>query len=414
MPYARWAMFTRYRTVLSHPGALRFSLTAFVARLPISIDTLGIVLLVTGLGGSYGLAGGLSATYTIANGLCSVVQGRVLDHLGQSRVLPVVATVFALGIGGLIWVVEAGGPIIVAYLCAALAGAAYPPIGSAVRARWSFVLAGRPVEVQTAYALESVIDEMIFIVGPTIATVLATQWHPWSALGLGLVAGLLGSLALAMQRSTEPVPQRSQPDSGPRPPMPWVPVVALAAVSFALGSMFAAAEVSTVAFSAELGAKPYAGVLLAAWALGSMLAGLVTGTVRWTWSSAERVRLGAVVLALVMVPMSFIDSMVGMGIALFVAGFAIAPTLIATMTAVEQTVPGPRLTEGIAIIHTGLAAGLAPGAALAGLVIDSHGASASYLVALGGGVVAALIGLWVPRLVPRGPGAAVPAHSPAP
>ena len=120
----------------------------------------------------------LSATYTIANGLCSVVQGRVLDHLGQSRVLPVVATVFALGIGGLIWVVEAGGPIIVAYLCAALAGAAYPPIGSAVRARWSFVLAGRPVEVQTAYALESVIDEMIFIVGPTIATVLATQWHP--------------------------------------------------------------------------------------------------------------------------------------------------------------------------------------------------------------------------------------------
>jgi predicted MFS family arabinose efflux permease len=196
--------------------------------------------------------------------------------------------------------------------------------------------------------------------------------------------------------------------------MPWVPVIALAAVSFALGSMFAAAEVSTVAFSAEQGAKSYAGVLLAAWALGSMLAGLVTGTVHWTRSSAERVRFGAVVLALVMVPMSFIGSMVGMGIALFVAGFAIAPTLIATMTAVEQTVPGPRLTEGIAIIHTGLAAGLAPGAALAGLVIDSHGASTSYLVALGGGVVAALVGLWMPRLVPRGSGAAVPAPSRAP
>jgi predicted MFS family arabinose efflux permease len=144
-----------------------------------------------------------------------------------------------------------------------------------------------------------------------------------------------------------------------------------------------------------------------------MLAGLFTGTFRWRRSSAERVRIGAVVLALVMVPMSFIGSMVGMGIALFVAGLAIAPTLIATMTAVEQTVPGPRLTEGIAIIHTGLAAGLAPGAALAGLVIDSHGASTSYLVALGGGIVAAVIGLWVPRLVPRSAGA-VPVPSSAP
>lgn len=414
MPYARWAMFTRYRTVLSHPGALRFSLTAFVARLPISVETLGIVLLVTGVGGSYALAGGLSATYTVANALCSMLQGRVLDHLGQSRVLPVGASLFAVGVAGLIAVVESGGPDALAYVCAALAGASYPPIGSAVRARWSYVLTGRPVEVQTAYALESVIDEMIFIVGPTLATVLATQWHPWSALGLGLVTGLFGSLALAVQRSTEPRPGRSLPGSGPRPPMPWVPVVALAAVSFALGSMFAAAEVSTVAFSAEQGAKPYAGVLLACWSLGSMLAGLITGTIHWTWSPAQRVRVGSGMLAVVMIPMAFIDSMVGMGIALFVAGFAIAPTLIATMTAVEQGVPGPRLTEGIAIIHTGLAAGLAPGAALAGVVIDAHGASASYLVALGGGVTAALIGLWMPRLVPARAATAVPARSPAP
>jgi MFS family permease len=403
-------MFTRYRTVLSRPGALRFSATAFVARLPISIETLGIVLLVTGLSESYGLAGALSATYTIANGLSAVVQGRVLDRFGQSRVLPVVSTVFAAGVGGLIATLESGGPDAVAYLCAAVAGASYPPIGSAVRARWSHVLAGRPTEVQTAYALESVIDEMIFIIGPTVATVLATQWQPWSALGLALVTGWLGSLALAAQRSTEPVPQRASHASGPRPAMPWVPVIVLAAVSFALGSMFAAAEVSTVAFSAEQHAKPYAGVLLASWALGSALAGLLTGTLRWNWSPGERVRAGAIALAVVMVPMSFIGSMVGMGIALFVAGFAIAPTLIATMTAVEQTVPGPRLTEGIAIIHTGLAAGLAPGAALAGLVIDAHGASASYLVALGGGVVAAVVGLWVPRLMPARVPAPVATH----
>jgi predicted MFS family arabinose efflux permease len=178
--------------------------------------------------------------------------------------------------------------------------------------------------------------------------------------------------------------------------MPWGPVIVLAAVSLALGSMFAAAEVSTVAFAAEQGAKSYAGVLLASWALGSMLAGLVTGTFTWRRSPTRRVRVGSGLLALAMVPMPFVGSMAAMGLALFVAGFAIAPTLIACMSAVEQTVPAARLTEGIAIIHTGLAAGLAPGAALAGLVIDAHGASPSYLVALGGGVVAALGSLALP------------------
>jgi len=173
--------------------------------------------------------------------------------------------------------------------------------------------------------------------------------------------------------------------------------VILAAVSFALGSMFAAAEVSTVAFSSEQHAKSYAGVLLACWSAGSMLAGLITGTLAWRRPPIPRVRVGTALLALVMVPMSFVGSMLAMGVALFVAGFAIAPTLIALFAAIEHGVPAARLTEGIAITHTGLAAGLAPGAALAGLVIDAHGASPSYLVALGSGVLAALAALALPR-----------------
>jgi MFS family permease len=175
--------------------------------------------------------------------------------------------------------------------------------------------------------------------------------------------------------------------------MPWRWVIPLAVVCFALGSMFAAAEVATVAFSGEQQAKSYAGVLLALWALGSMLAGLVTGTFRWRRPAVFRVQVGSVALALVMLPIAFVGSMVVMGTALFVAGIAIAPTLIASMAATEQMVPGPRLTEGIAIMHTGIAAGLAPGAAIAGLVIDAQGASAAYLVAFGAGVVAALAGL---------------------
>lgn len=390
-------MFTRYRTVLAHSGAWRFSLTALIGRLPISVSTLGIVLLVTGLGHSYGLAGALSAAFTIANGLSSVVQGRLLDRLGQAVVLPVVITAYAAGVLALVVSVESGWPIPASFAASFVAGAAYPPIGSVVRARWSHVLSGRPGDVETAYALESVIDEVIFVIGPTVATVLATQWHPWAGLGLALLTGVPGTLALAAQRSSQPIPHPAHRVSGDRPAMPWTPVVLLACVSFALGSLFAAAEVSTVAFSSEQHAKSYAGVLLACWAAGSLVAGLVTGTLRWRRSPITRVRAGCVLLTLVMMPMTVVGSMPVMAVALFVGGFGVAPTLIALFSAIEQGVPSARLTEGIAISHTGLAAGLAPGAWFSGLVIDAHGASPSYLVPLVGGALATVIALALPR-----------------
>jgi predicted MFS family arabinose efflux permease len=94
-------------------------------------------------------------------------------------------------------------------------------------------------------------------------------------------------------------------------------------------------------------------------------------------------------MAVAMLPLSLIDSMWVMGGWLFVAGFAIAPTIVASLSMVEQAVPHSRLTEGMAIVETALVAGVAPGAALAGRIIDSHGASEAYLVSLVAGLVTA-------------------------
>jgi predicted MFS family arabinose efflux permease len=86
-----------------------------------------------------------------------------------------------------------------------------------------------------------------------------------------------------------------------------------------------------------------------------------------------------------------------MALLLFLGGSAIAPTLIAGLSLTERTVPVSRRTEGLAIMHTGIAAGIAPGAMVSGLVIDHAGASAAYLVSLGAGVVAAIAAQTVPR-----------------
>jgi MFS family permease len=173
--------------------------------------------------------------------------------------------------------------------------------------------------------------------------------------------------------------------------MPWRLVLPLALVCLTLGALFGAAEVTTVAFAEEQGKRWAAGWLLAAWSFGSLVAGLVTGAITWRSGPGVRLRWGSAAMALSMAPLMFVSSVPLMGVVLLVGGLATAPTLISTMTIVEQGVPPSRLTEGMAILHTGLVAGVAPGASIAGFVVDHSGSSAGYAVALAGGVLGALV-----------------------
>jgi MFS family permease len=389
-------MLTAYRRILAVPGALLFSATGLVARLPISMQSLGIVLLVVGVTGSYGLAGSIAGATTIANAVASIMQGRYLDRLGQSRVLPPLILTWGLALLILVVAVQAGWPRWTAFACAVVVGLALPSVGTCVRARWSYVLR-EPREVQTAYALESVVDEAVFITGPILVTALATAWHPVAGLAAAVVAGVGGTLFLAAQRTTEPPGHPLVESVADRPRMPWRVVVPLAVVALALGSLFGSAEVATVAFAEERGAPGLTGVLLALWALGSLLAGVITGAVHWTKGPALRLKVGITALTCGMFPLVLVEPVWVMGVALFLAGFAIAPSLIATLSLVEQTVPAARLTEGMAVIHTGLAAGLAPGAAICGVVVDAAGASPGYLVSAFAGLVGAVAALTLPR-----------------
>ncbi len=389
-------MLDTYRRILDVPGALLFSAAGLVARLPISMVGLGIVLLVEHATGSYGRAGAVSATYVAAGAVFTIVQGRLLDRHGQARVLVPVVAIFSASLVLLVASVQAGWPPATTYVFAAAAGATLPAAGSCVRARWSHALVGRPADVQTAFALEAVVDESVFIAGPILVTVLATAIDPVVGIATAVVAGLAGTLSLAAQRRTEPPVLEPNPATRRRR-MPWRTLAPLGVVSLALGALFGAAEVVTIAFSEEQGSQAYAGPLLALWALGSLMAGLITGAVHWRNPVVHRLRIGSLGMFAAMVPLPFVESVWLMGGILLLGGFAIAPTLIASTTLVEQTVPSSRLTEGMALLHTGIVAGVAPGAALAGAVVDQSGPSAAYLVPVAGGLLAAFAALLVPR-----------------
>ena len=382
-------MLTTYRRVLGLPGALVFSMSGLVARLPISMVSLGIVLLVSTRTGSYSLAGTVSASYLIANAVFAVFQARLIDRLGQSRVLPVAIGVFAVGLTAAMAAVELdlGAPW--PHLCAAVAGAAMPQIGSSVRSRWSRIVPDKQA-LHTAFSFEAVVDETVFILGPALVTVLATVVHPLAGLTAAIVAAVAGTTVLVTQKRTEPPPGGRTHGRGGSP-MPWAVLAPLVACAFTMGALLGGAEVATVAFSDEQGAKPLSGLLLAIWALGSLLSGVITGALRLRASNAARFRWGMLALGLLMLPLPFVDGFVLLAVFLFLSGFAISPTLIASFAWIEETVPPGRLTEGITLFTTGLGAGLAPGAALVGLVVDASGASASYWVTAAAGLLGATL-----------------------
>ena len=133
-------LLSSYRRVLATPGALLFSTTGLVARLPISMAGLGIVFLVEAGTGSYGVAGSVAAAYMVANALLAIAQGRLIDSLGQRVVLTAASVAFGVSTGVLIVSVQADWPMVTSYAAAAVAGATLPSVGSSVRARWTHVL----------------------------------------------------------------------------------------------------------------------------------------------------------------------------------------------------------------------------------------------------------------------------------
>ncbi|MFE2072146.1 MFS transporter [Streptomyces misionensis] len=148
----------------------------------------------------------------------------------------------------------------------------------------------------------------------------------------------------------------------------------------------------TVAFADERGHKGAASVVLAVYAAGSCAAGAVFGLLRLAGAPERRWLLGVAAMAVSMIPLLLVGNLPLLAVALFVAGLSIAPTMITTMSLIEEHVPRAQLTEGMTWVSTGLAVGVALGSSLGGTVIDAAGARAGYGVPALSGAVAVVVG----------------------
>jgi MFS family permease len=402
-----------YAEVFAIPRAWRFSVAGIIGRMPMSMYGLGTVLLISAGTGRYGLAGTVSAAGAIGGAVCAPQLGRLVDRLGQHRVLIPVCVIFALSVAGLVAAVVLRAPDWTLFLCGIAGGATMPQTGPMARARWSVLLAGSP-RLHTAFSVESVADELCFVVGPAAVTLLATQVHPAAGVTCAALCALGGSLWFASQRSTEPpvadvtlAPAAAASPGEARPHgrlsrLAAPGLVVLVPAYLFLGAMFVTIDLSTVAFATHSGHKALAGLILGTYALGSGTGGLWYGS--RTWHAPAWQRLAVTLLLTVAGVCTFwaMPNLLVLTPVIFLCGMTIAPTLIAGYSLLESTARPGRATEAMSWLSTGISVGVACGSTAAGFILDAFGARWGYAFAGASGVTAALIYLAGLRRVSSG------------
>jgi len=399
-----------YAEIFRAPGAKAFSAAGFIARLPLAMMTLGIVTMLSQARGEYALAGAVSATFALANALIAPQISRLVDRRGQGRVAIPATLVTVAAMAGLMLATRFGAPDWTLFLFAIGAGA-MPSLSAFVRARWTELYRDTP-QLRTAFAFESVVDEVIFMTGPIVAIGLSVAVFPEAG---PLVATLLLAAGVALfsgLKATEPPVHAAEAGRG-RSVVRLGSVRVIALTMVAVGAIFGTAEVTAVAFAEAHGATAAASLVLAAYALGSLIVGLVFGAIKPRISLATQFALAIGLAALTTLPLLIVDSIPALALVLFLAGAAVSPTIITAMGLIERLVPPSQLTEGITWVMTGIGIGMAVGSSASGRIIDEFGASAGFSVSVAAGTTALAIALlgqrWLRGRAPAG--AALPVEA---
>jgi MFS family permease len=391
---------SRYVEIFRFPGARRFSAACFIGRMPMAMVNLGVILVVAAATGRYAIAGSVSAVGALCYAILASRIGRLMDRIGQRRVLLPLTVLFTAGAVAFVVCAQLHAPLWALFVTGAWFIATMPALGTIVRSRWTELLGDSPL-LQTAFSFESVADEMIFVTGPALVTILATQVLPVAGIAVAAVLAVTGTLLVAAARKTEPPPRPRQRATGredaPRQPAqrairtPGLPVIM--AVFAGLGAMFGTIDLSTVAFATEHHHKPLAGLILGTYALGSATGGLWYGARHWRVPLHRRFLITLAGMVVGVAPLWALPSVPVLFGVIFFSGLAISPTLIAGFSLIERKVARSLLTEGMALLSTAIGLGLAAGPPLAGKLIDAHGARWGYLFALSCGALALVAGL---------------------
>lgn len=380
---------SRYAAFFRLPDVTRLMVTVLIARMPIGTVNLAMLLHVHAITGSFASAGAAVGTCLGASAVTAPFMGRWVDRRGARAVLAVTGIVYPAALA-LIW---AAHPLVLStaaiLACAAGAGAFTPPIAVLTRTMWRHRFADAH-QLRTAYALDSVLIEFVFVAGPALVAVLLAVGSPAVAFGAAFVFGTLAVPAFA----TSPAPRYLQ--RGPHAtrrllgPLADAKLVGVYAAIVLLAAALGLIEVGYPGFATFAGRPALAGILLALNAAGSAAGGLVYGGLHIALPLAAQLRRLLALVATALALQALVHAPFVLMAFAFVAGIAIAPTLTVTTMLIASRAPARYATEAFTWASTSIVAGLGAGNAAGGVLLQHFGPAAVFAASAAVAAAAAL------------------------
>lgn len=377
-------MFKTYIELFKTPGGKRIASAGFIARLPIAMDTLAIILFVQSVDGRYAIAGSLTAVAALVTVISAPLWSKGADRLGQKSVLTITVPIRILSIFAFIALVKNGAPIWSWFVAIFLAESASVSIGSMTRRRWVHLIdEGKKDLLSTSYAFESLLDELIFILGPVMTTVVVAIISPAAGLLLGVFFLIIGAPILAAHTKSDPGVEYHNQGDKLKSVFRNQKLQAIAIPLTIAGGSFSVVTICVIAFSDERGFKSISGLLLGIWAAGGAISALVNGSITWKVSHGTRFLLYLNGMTLTALSFPFINSFWLLGAALFLQGICIAPLLPNGLPLITNSVSPSRMTQAITLATAGIPLTGAMSSFLSGRLIDSYGASTALWLPFG-------------------------------
>lgn len=356
---------------------------AFLARIPMMALPLVLTLLVVeGLDGSYGEAGLVAAAETVGVALGAPWRGRLIDHFGLRRALvPSIAVLFV------VWPLVVVSPYLGLLPLAFVAGLFMAPVHSIVRISLAATLPSS--HHRSAFALDSVVAEASFIIGPAAAGALVVAASPQIAL-LSVAATVAVGLAI-LWRLDPPTRSAEAPTTERERGLGWLTTDHLFLFLISGGAVIAlmATDLGIIAVLRELDAIELVGVAYLGWGLSSLVGGLIYGAL------AHSIRPSYLLLTMgvLTIPIGVAHTPWVLALACIPAGLLCAPIMTACTEWIARLTDEARRGEAMGWQATSFTIGGALAAPIIGLAIDHQGAGAGFAVGGGAAVLIAVAAL---------------------
>jgi MFS family permease len=371
---------SRYVAFLERPELRRTIVASVIGRMPIGILGLAILLATQASSGSFGVAGAVAACYLAGLAVMAPILGRIIDRSGPARTLSVCAVAFPTALIALVVALRLDAPQWTAFALAAAAGATFPPITVCLRTFMRQRLTDEAL-LAAAYSLESVLIELIFIVGPVLVALFVAYLSAAAAVLFAACCGLLGTFLFVRSPVLAHWRIEKRARAGFFGPLSVRGFVPLLAVVLAYSGAFGLLEIGVTAFATEKGKPALAGLILGLMSVGSAAGGLAYGSRSWRPPLARQFALMLLLMGVGLVALALAANPVAFTVLGIVAGIVMAPALIIQSMLVARTAPAQYATEAFTWSTSCLLTGVGLGLAAGGLILERASSSAALAAA---------------------------------